>query len=317
MSKRNIIDFSSNIFEPKQVLYNNNQYTLYLARFKGLHDLYNYLKSDPKINKKVFRELASITGEEDFAGKPYKEAVEDLISVIDPGYDEFLKLQGNINKAIKLDVHKYKTVKTVSGGRLNIPAYSAGVPFCYETEEKISKPKFIRINVSLSYGWTTSSKQVYNRTVILTNIVKALEASGYSVDVKTFELSHNENEIIHVSVDVKRHGERINMQTLYKSLCHREFLRRILFSVLETLDVKSDWSDGYGYTCSEEMTRSILKINKNDLYFDAPNRMRIRGNDLSEDFESVINILNLADKFDVEEAKKLFREQSKKLELKK
>jgi len=317
MSKRNIIDFSSNIFEPKQVLYNNNQYTLYLARFKGLHDLYNYLKSDPKINKKVFRELASITGEEDFAGKPYKEAVEDLISVIDPGYDEFLKLQGNINKAIKLDVHKYKTVKTVSGGRLNIPAYSAGVPFCYETEEKISKPKFIRINVSLSYGWTTSSKQVYNRTVILTNIVKALEASGYSVDVKTFELSHNENEIIHVSVDVKRHGERINMQTLYKSLCHREFLRRILFRVLETLDVKSDWSDGYGYTCSEEMTRNILKINKNDLYFDTPIRMGIRGNDLSEDFEKTLNILNLSDKFDVEEAKKLFREQSKKLELKK
>lgn len=57
MSKRNIIDFSSNIFEPKQVLYNNNQYTLYLARFKGLHDLYNYLKSDPKINKKFLENL--------------------------------------------------------------------------------------------------------------------------------------------------------------------------------------------------------------------------------------------------------------------
>lgn len=317
MSKRNIIDFSSNIFEPKQILYNNNQYTLYLARFRGLHDLYNYLKSDPKINKKIFRELASINNEEDFAGKPYKEAVEDLVSVIDPGYDEFLKLQGNINKAIKLDVHKYKTVKTVSGGRLNIPAYSAGVPLCYETEEKLSKPKFIRLNVSLAYGWTTSSKQVYNRAVIITNIVKALEASGYSVDVKTFELSHNENEIIHVSVDVKRHGERINMQTLYKGLCYREFLRRILFRVLETLDVKSDWSAGYGYTCSEEMTRNILKINKNDLYFDTPIRMGIRGNDLSEDFEKTLNILNLSDKFDVEEAKKLFREQSKKLELKK
>jgi len=313
----NVNRFSNNIFEPREIIYNDEKYILFLARFKNLHDLYDYLKSNPRINKQVFTKLSSLSNDSDFAGKPYNQAVEDLICSTDPGYDEFLKLQGFINKAVKMDVHKYKTIKTVSGGRLNIPSYSAGVPLCYETEEKILKPKFIKIHISLSYNWTTSKKQVYNRAIIITNIIKALESAGYNVDANTFELASNSNEFIYISVDVKRHGERINMQALYKSLCHVEFLRRILFRVLETLDVKSDWNYGYGSTCGEKTVRKVLKLNENDIFFDQPGRMGIRGNDLSSDFESAIKYLGLSDNIDVESAKKKFSEQSKKLLLRK
>ena len=51
-------------------------------------------------------------------------------------------IQNDINNARKIEIHKYKTIRTVAGGHLNVPAYSMGSPLCYETEEKIKKARF-------------------------------------------------------------------------------------------------------------------------------------------------------------------------------
>lgn len=317
MTEPNHVRFSDNIFEVDDILVGSDKYKLYLARFSNLFDVYEYLKANPKLNRKVFYRLHSETGSRDFAGKPYEEAVEDLVSDIDPGYEEFLRLQKDINNASNIEIHKYKTVRTVAGGHLNIPAYSMGNPLCYETEQKISKPKFVRIHVSLSYYWGTSKQQVLHRAIIITNILKALERAGYNVDLNTFELSSNSNELIYIVVNVKKHGEKLNMQALYKTLCHVEFLRRILFRILETLDVKNDWEDGYGTTCSESFVRKALKFNKNDIFFDQPREMGITGEDLAKDFERAITHLNLEDKIDVEKAKEEFKNDTMSLKLKK
>lgn len=308
----NIDNFPDNIFEPRKVEVDDSIYTLYKVRFNNLYALYEYLKSDPTINRGVFYKLSSIEGDSDFAGKPYKRAVEDLISEVDPGYQEFLKLQSDLN-ATKGRIHKYKTIRTVAGGHLNVPAYCAGSPLCYETEEKIMKPKFVRMHVSLSYYWGTSKQQVLNRAIIITNVLKALENAGYSVDLNTFELSSCGDELSHIIVQIKKHGGRMDMQALYKSLCHVEFLRRILFRVLETMDVQNGWCSGYGATCGESFTRDLLDFNKNDIFFDQPRDMGIRGNDLAEDFENAMDSLNLTDKIDVERAKRNFREETKVL----
>lgn len=314
-NEKNYIRFPNNIFEPEYIDINNEKYRLYLARFKNLYDLYEYLKSNPTLNREIFSELSSETGSYSFAGKPYKEAVEDLIGDIDPGYREFLKLQNDINNARNIEIHKYKTVRTVAGGHLNVPAYSMGNPLCYETEEKIRKPKFVRIHVMLSYYWGTSKQQVLNRAIIITNVLKALERSGYNVDLNTFEFSIYGNELIYVVVNVKRHGETLNMQALYKTLCNVEFLRRILFRVLETMDVKCSWGGSYGSTCNEIFTRKALKFDNNDIFFDQPCYMGIKGEDLTEDFEEAIAHLNLKDKIDVEKAKEQFKNNSKVLKM--
>ena len=317
MYKSNYIRFPNNIFEPEKILVDDKYYTLFLVRFNNLYDLYDYLKSNPNLNRYIFRTLESETDDIKFAGKPYNKALEDLIIDYDPGYEEFLELQNDLNNGINIKVHKYETVRTVAGGHLNIPAYSAGSPLCYETTQRISKPRFIRIHVTLSYNCQTTKKQVLNRAIIITNILKALENSGYSVGLDTFELSVDGNELAHIIVQVKKHGERMNMSALYKSLCNVEFLRRILFRVLETLEVKNRWDWGYGSTCSEEFIRRALNFDDNDMFFDQPLRMGIEGLDLADDFESAINHLKLADKIDVERAKVEFREVTKKLELKK
>ena len=313
----NYIRFPDNVFEPEDVLIDNEVYKLYMARFGNLYDLYEYLKSNPKINKDIFYRLHSIIGSSNFAGKPYEEALEDLISDIDSGYDEFLKLQSDINNAKNVEIHKYRMTRTVAGGHLNVPAYSMGNPLCYETEEKIKKPRFLTIHVALSYYWGTTKSQVLHRAIIITNILKALESAGYNVDLKAFELSDNCNELVYIVVDIKKYGGKLNMQALYKTLCHVEFLRRILFRVLETMNVKNDWEDGYGSTCTEGFARKLLKCDNNDIFFDQPRAMGINGEDLADDFENAINHLNLQDKIDVEKAKREFSNEAKILKLKK
>ncbi|MDE5888413.1 MAG: hypothetical protein K2H20_00160, partial [Bacilli bacterium] len=310
-AEENQLNFSDNIFKPEKIKVGRYNYQMYRARFNNLYALYEYLKSNPEINHDVFYKLSSVKGSYDFAGKPYEEALEDLVGEVDPGYEEFLKLQSDLNNAKRGKVHKFKLVRTVAGGHLNIPAYCAGSPLCYETEERISKPKFIRIHVSLSYYWGTSKSQVLHRAIIITNIIRALEKAGYSVDLRTFEMSMEANELVYIIVQIKKHGGRLNMSALYKTLCHVEFLRRILFRILETMDVKNSWCEGYGQTCGEEFIRKALKLGKDDIFFDQPREMGIYGNDLADDFESAIKHLNLEDKINVEKAKREFREDTK------
>lgn len=312
----NYLRFPDNVFKSEVRDVGDEEYLFYQVRFNNLEELYEYLKSNPDLNRKVFHQLASESNDADFAGKPYEEAVEDLVGDVDPGYEEFLSLQRDLNNALMGDTHRYRIVRTVAGGRVNNVAYAKGDPYCYETEEKIQKPKFIRIHVSLSYYCGTTKKQVLHRAIIITNILKALEKAGYNVDLNTYELSTQYKEVIYLVVQIKRFGERLNMSALYKTLCHVEFLRRILFRVLETLDVRENWGRGYGRTASESFVRQALHLNENDIFFDQPSEMGITGKDLAKDFENAINHLNLQDKIDVEKAKKEFSEAAHTLKYK-
>lgn len=308
--------FSSIVYKPEAIRVSGRKYTIYQVRFNSLYSVYDFLKEDPEINRVVFKEVSSLSDNYSFYGKPYNEALEDLVSDDDPEYQEFLKIQKQLERAHSGPIHKYKTVRTVAGGHLNIPAYCAGDPLCYETEERVISSKFIRFHVTLSYRAGTSKKQVLYRAIIITNILKALEDAGYKVDLNTFELSFEADELIYIVVQIKRFSEKLNMSSLHKVLCHVEFLRRILFRILEITDVKNDWEDGYGVTCSEEFVRKVLELDKDDYYFGTPDEMGIKGESLTEDFISTVNYLKIGDKINLEKAKKEFEKCSKLLKIK-
>ncbi len=311
---QNYINYPECMFPPQVLEVNGERYRLYLARFSSLDSLYRYLKSNPSINESVFHKLASETNDYDFAGKPYKKALEDLIGPVDPGYQEFLTLQKNLSKDNVHNLHTYETVKSLQGGFLIVPSYIRGDPLCYEDRRRVKRPKFVQIHTSLSYNHMTSKSQVLNRAIILTNVVKALEKSGYKVGINAFELSEEGNELIQIAVGIKRQSSALNLEALYKTSCRVEFCRRILFRVLETMDVqRSYWGDNYGCTCSERFIRRALHLNKNDLFFDQPDRMGIMGHDLASDFRSVISYLNLEDKIDVKKAEAQFKDNYKQL----
>lgn len=301
--------YPNNIFKPVEVSDGNEYYNLFKASFSSVYDLYKYLKSEPEINKESFNSPASIDGDVKFAGVPYEEALENLVASEIKGYDEFIKLNSSFTNAKEIPVNIYKTIMTQAGGHLNIPAYSAGNPLCYETEVKVLKPRFIRMYVTLSYSCDTSEKQIMNRAIIIASVVSSLEESGYKVDLNTFSLDEVPlaNEMAFINVKVKNYSQKISMQSLYKVLCNVSFLRRILFRVLETLDVNSRWQYGYGSACKQDTIKRVLKLNNNDIIITSPKDLGITGEDLLTDFNNTIEKLGLHDKISVEKTRTLER----------
>ena len=310
---KNYTNFPHHLYVPERIKVGDHKFTLFLVRFDNLYEIYNYLKSNPEINENIFEELASETGSYNFAGIPYDEAVEDLINFNEDSYADFLDLVkklANIKAGYK---HEYELKKTLAGGHLNIPDYSRGTPLCYESYERVKRPKFITVHAALSYPHYTTKTQVLNRAIILISIINALERNGYNISLNTFELSKESSELLNIIVNVKHHGERTNLQTLYKTSCHVEFLRRILFRILETTSVTKEWDDGYGSTCGPKMTKEVMNIGKDDIYFGTPTELAIGGDDLSEDFNSCLKSLKLDSKFDVREISDEFKENVKRL----
>lgn len=294
-------NFPSNIFPPTQVFFqhvsnidSDKKHTLYKARFNNLHALYTYLNSNPKINDEIFEVMDSDSQDLYFAGKSFNETLENLVSLETMDVTQTLRLQSNMVNARNIKTQKYKTTRTVAGGYVNVPAYCAGSPMVYEVTQRVVQPKFIKIYATLSYEKNTTEEQIINRAIIIANIVKALEQSGYIVDLNTVMLSKVEDEIAYIIVQIKKHNEFLNMSNFYKTQCNREFLRRILFRVLETMDFKrKGWGWSYGLSCSEAMIRELLQLEKDDILIQEPIKLNIKGEDLIEDFNAAIETLGL------------------------
>lgn len=315
MGLSNVERFPNNVFPPKKQEILGSEYTVYGFHFKGLHDFYEFLSKNPDVNYKVFTRghLSSVNGSKDFAGRPYNEALENLTKTIDPGYQEYLRIQKNMKSRIG-STHKYRGLKTVAGGNVDPVAYTVGSPEIYRASRLVKRPKFITLDTQISYSAGTSKKQVFNRAVIITSIIHALERAGYSVDVNCFMVDELDDEVISAVWEVKRQGHRMNYQTLYKSLVDVEFLRRLCFRITEVADVENDWSEGYGRPCGKSFVRDFLKLRKEDIYFDTPNELRIYGKNIVEDFENTVYSLDLEDVIDVKSEKNNIERSVKVLE---
>lgn len=307
--------YPNNVGKPEKVNVLDSEYMVHGYRFRGLQDFYDFLKQNPKINVDTFgseESVASIDGSYDFAGESYKVAVEKLVKEMDPRYQEYLKIQKNIN-ARRGQVHKYKQVKTIAGGIVDPVAYTTGSPEIYRASRLISQPKFITIDIQVAYNCGTSKNQVFNRALIITNIIKALERDGYDVDVNSFMVAEKYDEIIKAVFEIKKHGQRINYQALYKSSVEVEFFRRLCFRLIEISDVKNDWRNGYGCTSEESLVRNLLRLKKDDIYFDQSSNIGIYGQSIEDDFERAIKNLHLEKSIDIEREKKYLRESIKVL----
>ena len=309
VKKTNYDRFPDIVFPPKNVTVHNYDYTLYRFLFSGLSDLYNYLKADPYINYKIFNHLDSEESGPEFAGMEYDAALEQLINYNDPKYREFLSLISKSRvKNLKVG-NTFQVVDSVAGGVIRPEAIATGSPKIYRVTRVIPSENFAKFHVAASYNFTTTKQQIYNRAVILTNIIHALEKEGVVVDVNVFETSYCKDELLDIILKIKKNGQFTNYQALYRSLCNVEFLRRILFRVLETADVKRNWSHGYGKTCDEEFMREYLKADKNDFFVGEPQKMGIKGYSLSDDFETAVKKLKLEKSIDVEKAKFYLKEK--------
>jgi len=306
--------YPDNVYAPQNVEIGDCDYTVHKFYFRGLQDFYEFLKKNPDINFHAFNknDISSVTNDFDFAGVSYDDALEKLVEDMDPGYQEYLQVERNI-RAKGGYSHKYRPIKSVAGGNVDPVLYTVGSPTIYRSSRLIKKPKFITIDTQVAYYWGTSKRQVFNRALIITNLIKALEKNGYNIDVNSFMVAQKSDEVIQAIWEIKKHGQKMNYQTLYKSLVDVEFFRRLGFRVMEVSDVTNYWADGYGQTCGESFVRDLLKLKKDDIYFDQPSNMDIHGRDIAQDFQNAIECLGLEDTIDVQREKEILKESVKVL----
>ena len=295
--------YPGNMSKPYEVRvklgFKTNTYKIHEYTFSGLYDFYNFLKQAPEANTKTFKALASLGGYSTFAGDTYEEGLEKIVKP-SKSYSEFLQIEKSISKNYTA-YDSFESTHSVIGGAIDVVRYVTGTPEIFITSKEKPIKQNVTINIQLAYNSDTTFEQLYNRAIIIVSLIKSLESQNYIVNVNTFMLGYDGDEIIKASFKIKRGGITVNSHDLFKSTCFPEFFRRLCFRLIEISDVNnSGWTRHYGATCDSELVRQILNLKQNDIYFDEPRKMGIEGKDIKLDFINCMAYLGLQDKMNVE-----------------
>jgi len=267
---------------------------VYKTHFKSLNELERYLKSNPAVNEKVFKSQKSVFMPQDFAGEP----LEDAINYCHGGYEKnlnvFMKLKKEIDSANVKFVAGRKTVASVVGSRPNVVNFVAGAPKTMYRMERVKEKKFVDIYMNIAYSGHTTEEQVINRGILTLNLVNILESHDIGVNLHVFEACYVEKEVLITEVVLKKPGEMLNVSKCYFPMCGKEFLRRVLLRVKESVPFLGlNWGISYGAVLDEERTRKYMGIKDNQIMILSPQAMGIRGKNIYEDADAFISRLNL------------------------
>ena len=278
--------------------YEKKDYIWYEAEFKSLIELYNFLKTNPKRNENIFRELTSIASLDSnniFYEMEYDEAIECLLGSYDRNIDKLLELKKNLSSTIYFPSMRRNVVKSFTGSRICTNSFITNNPKRYYKLERALEKKFITIHVNLGYSNITPTNAVLNRGALIYNLVNMLEENNYSVELDTFFLLKVENqEIAYIKVRIKNVNEKFSLKTGVFPLTSKDFQRRIIFRVIESLNVQNrKWGTLYGSPVKDIEASSLLKIKDKDIYIASPLDIGIKGEDLREDIENFLDYVKI------------------------
>lgn len=280
---------SKYILEPKVV----NGITWYYAIFPSLVALYNYLKSNPKINKDVFITRASLNKDYTFHGEPLDKSIEYLLGGYNRDLDQFLKLQRQLDSKITSLPKVSKFENTVVGSRIHIPNALAGSPNFMIKPSNYDEQKFVNIYFSFSYSERTMEEEIRNRGLITLNLIRLLENNNYKVNLSTFSLSYIGDEYMYIVIQLKKYNSNLSVSDCYFPFVSKEFSRRILFYCKETMPVEDkNWGFNYGRVFTLDQMRNILNLKENDILIGSPTYMGV-----NEDLEESVN--NMFEKINI------------------
>lgn len=289
---------------------NKNGYKVYNMNFSNLTDLHLYLKDDPDVNKSVFGTQASLDSDTSFHGEHLDKCIDYCIGGYKTGFESFLRTSNDLKKIGVADTDARTLKRSLYGGIPLSPLVAAGVPDCMLRYDRSEDLKYVTIYFNLGYPHFTTGSEIVNRGLATLHIIQALENKGYIVNFKAFELSHCGDEMINISIDLKKPGDLfLNMEKCYFPIKAKEFLRRILFRVLESMPVENySWSSGYGQAANQKEMEKFFGTKNTDLLIAAPREMGIGGENIYDDTLTLIQKLNIQDEFDVNRIKKLSKE---------
>lgn len=284
----------------------------YFISFENLTDLYDYIKSSPPVNRRVFDIMASQSSDMKFYGESLDKCIEWCFGGYDKGLDNFLMNSVKLKETIVEISDDRRYIRGLYGG-VPIPSLvAANVPDSMARYE-IDKTLVTRtIYFSLPYSWVHNPSQIINRGLATLFIIQALEEKGQIIDFKAIDVLRNGYETVKIDVDLKKPGDLyLDVRKCYFPLVAREFLRRVMFRVLESIPVTDiRWGIGYGTVLSYEQLRLVLGLRDDDLLIPDPNSMYIEGYNIYDDTIAMISFLGLEDEFDIDKIKSYKYKQS-------
>lgn len=270
----------------------------YRASFPSLNALYNYLKSNPTINERVYKKRVSLDREEFYLGDPLENAIEYLKGGYYEEYEDFLHLKGELDSKVYFTPPPLAFKRTQAGSRIDTMAVLAG-SHNFMIKPVSNKPdKFVNVYFNLAHSEKSSSTQIRNRGLITLNLIKLLESNNYNVKLEAFSLCYLKNEFEYIKLNLKEHGKKLNTELCYFPFVAKEFYRRIIFNVKETLPVENiEWERSYGLVLGYDEIKKTLNLGEKDILINLPLEMGIKGGlekkDLIEDANSMFNVIGI------------------------
>lgn len=277
--------------EPNKVLVDDMM--LYKMSFRSLTELEMYLKSNPPVNSKVFKQMMSERANANFAGEPFGKAVNYCHGGYEKNFDQFLKMKRMMDGANVAYSQKRRTIPSVVGSRPNVPAFIAGAPKTMLRLERVKEKKFVDVYMNLAYSGHTTEEQIINRGILTLNLVSLLESHGLGVNLRVFEACYVSKEVFVAETVIKKPDETLNVGKCYFPLCGKEFNRRLMLRLKESMPFKADWGISYGLMLDEDRTRRYLGIDKKKILIMSPGEMGITGANIYRDADAFISKLNL------------------------
>ena len=273
----------------------DKRYKVFRIKFNSLTELELYLSQDPKVNTTVFASQKSIYMPESFAGVPLKEAIQYCHGGYQKDFEIFLEMKKDLERANVKASHYRRSVPAVVGSRPHVQNFVAGTPKTMYRLDRAKTKKFVDVYVNLAYSGETTEEQIRNRGILVLNMISLFEQNDIAVNLYAFEASGLYDEIFIADIRLKKPGEFINVGKCYYPMCSKEFLRRLLVRVKESMPFTERWGMGYGGVLPENLIRLSMGIDDETILIRSPLEIGLKGNDIYEDADVFFRSLKLSD----------------------
>ena len=292
--------------------YKKDEFDVMEYDFDSIMEFIDYLDNTP-INTDIWdlKELGSNTDDYKFFKTHSLQEAEDLCKYgYHENFDKLIKLKVNLEKYIKKTYKRSKQYNYYVGYAPDVKAYLEGNPLSMFNRQN-HKRKHIDIYYNLAVSCRTTTNQIFNRGVMTLCLTEMLEKMGFSVGLHVFSMLKRDGQIHFAKFNLKKAGERINVQKLFFPLCHPSFLRRLVVRLMEeTPDIKCGWTHGYGFPCDDYTVRQIIGLKENNIVICKPEEMGVRGKNIVDDANAMVDYIN---KFTSEDIKLEHLKRERKL----
>lgn len=277
-------------------IYEQKYMKIYRVSFRSPGELHMLLTGEPPVNDRIFLRRHSILGDEGFAGASYEKALEYCLGGYEEHYGAVMELQKELEKYVPVKIYRRHRQKAFAGSHPNVPAFIADSPKAMFKMERAEEKKFVNIYFNLACPLITPPGAIINRGAAALSLVRLLEGQGMGVNFKVFMAVWSRGEIFMFEITYKSPMELLNVKKCCYPLCSKEFVRRIIFRVMESVPFENpDWYPHYGEPLTDDQFRAIFGISDDDMVISSPWEMGVSGDDIYTDAGNLLSRLGLGE----------------------